>query len=312
MPMRFFHKPDELMRFLQRGDWKVPAVLAAVLLLTVHGVFPLLTPGHTVLTVIGIAATPFVWLVAVLLAGLAVVRFAHERAGVPGAAVPPLEDAATASAKRARPEIGTGARSSRFASCAAAPSQRPREWSLDVLARIEWKRFEDLCCAFYREKGIRARTTPLGPDGGIDIHLFQDPAEPDRATAIVQCKALSGRVGAGPVRELREVMAREQLDKAFFMAPSGFSAEAHAFAGEHRIVLLDGRLFLAMLQRLPADSATRLLEFATDGDWTVPTCPNCGVKLVVRQGEQGEFWRCPLYPNCRCEIPIASTETAVA
>ena len=65
---------------------------------------------------------------------------------------------------------------------------KPTVWSLELLRAIEWKRFEDLCAAFYREKGIRCETTPLGEDGGVDIRLFQDENS-DKATAIVQCKA---------------------------------------------------------------------------------------------------------------------------
>lgn len=54
----------------------------------------------------------------------------------------------------------------------------PDAWSLDLIHRIEWKRFEDLCCEFHREKGIRADTTRLGADDGVDIRLYQDDAYP--------------------------------------------------------------------------------------------------------------------------------------
>jgi restriction system protein len=175
----------------------------------------------------------------------------------------------------------------------------PSGGSLEVLERVEWKRFEDLCCAFYREKGIRAETTRLGPDGGIDIHLFQDEAEPTRATSIVQCMAWTQQVGVKPMRELRGVMAHEKVDRAFFMAPNGYTDDARAFATANRITLLDGKLFLAMLQRLPEDASKRLLDFATAGDWTTPTCPNCGNRMTSRNSKRGPFWGCVTYPKCR-------------
>jgi restriction system protein len=180
----------------------------------------------------------------------------------------------------------------------AAP--RLDRWSADVLRDIEWKRFEDLCLAFYRAKGIHAESTPLGPDGGVDVRLYQDEAAPDRCTAIVQCKAWGDRqVGVKPVRELRGVMAHEQLEKAFFMAPGGYTDEAKAFARENRITLLDGNLFLAMLKRLPSDESLRLLAFATEGEWTTPTCPRCGKKMLARASAKGRFWGCPGFPKCR-------------
>lgn len=190
------------------------------------------------------------------------------------------------------------------------PSTAPLAWSIDVLHRIEWKRFEDLCCAFYVEKGIRAHTTALGPDGGVDIHLFQDDASPTSATAIVQCKAHNSRIGVKPIRELRGVMAHEKVDKAFFMAPGGFTDEARAFATEHRITLLDAKLFYAMITRLPAESRQRLLTLATDGDWTTPTCPSCGKKLVARNSKRGPLWGCPSYPRCKGMIPMRQSDAA--
>ena len=52
-------------------------------------------------------------------------------------------------------------------------------------------------------KGLRAETTWLGADGGVDIRLFQADADPRRCTAVVQCKGLNQAVGVKPVRELR-------------------------------------------------------------------------------------------------------------
>lgn len=208
--------------------------------------------------------------------------------------------------RSAEPDELDRALASVYPSPASAPTAPPRPpaWSLEVLDRMEWKRFEDLCCEFYREKGIRAETTRLGADGGVDVRLFQDDADPARVTAIVQCKAHSRQVGVKPVRELRGVMAHQKVEKAFFMAPRGFTDEARAFAAENRITLLDGKLFLAMLQRLPAESGQRLLEFATAGDWTTPTCPTCGGRMSAREGKRGAFWGCTSYPQCRGLLPM--------
>ena len=187
---------------------------------------------------------------------------------------------------------------------AAAAEVRPTARSRELIDRIEWKRFEDLCCEFYRVKGIRAETTRLGADGGVDIRLFQDDAAPQRCTAVVQCKAWNQAVGIKPIRELRGVMAHERVEKAFFMAPNGFTDEARAFAAENRITLLDGKLFLAMLERLPEVLRQQLLDFATAGDWTTPTCPSCGVKMAARDSKRGRFWGCVHFPKCRATLQM--------
>lgn len=181
-----------------------------------------------------------------------------------------------------------------------SPTSCPTEWSLSLIRDLEWKRFEDVCQQFYELKGIRSETTPLGPDGGIDIRLYQD--ESGKPTSIVQCKAWNERyVGVSLVRELLGVMTHEKIAKAFFMTTSTFSAEAKTIASSNRITLIDGSMFLMMIQRLPAEDREKLLAFATKGDYRTPTCPSCGVKMVARPSTPGraEFWGCPRYPVCR-------------
>ena len=177
------------------------------------------------------------------------------------------------------------------------------EWSLELIQSIEWKRFEDLCQRFYAFKGIRSECTPLGPDGGIDIRLFQDDS--GKATAIVQCKAWGDSyVGVKPIRELLGVMIHEKVAKAFFMTSGKYSDEAKAFAAPNRITLIDGKMLLAMLQRLPEESRNQLLTFATAGDYTTPTCPTCGTKMRLVTGSEGrrDFWGCTNFPKCRQKL----------
>ena len=47
-----------------------------------------------------------------------------------------------------------------------------------------------------------------------------------------------------------------------------------------------------------------LLAFATEGDWTTPTCPSCGVKMAARDSSRGRFWGCIRYPKCRATLPM--------
>ena len=184
-----------------------------------------------------------------------------------------------------------------------APPPTPlakHEWSLDLIQAIEWKRFEDVCQKFYEAKGIRSACTPLGPDGGIDIRLFQDDS--GLATAIVQCKAWgSSYVGVKPIREMLGVMVHEKVAKAFFMTSGKYSDEAKAFATPNRITLIDGTMLLAMFKRLPVEASQKLLKFATQGDYNIPSCPTCGRKMRFIAGKDGkrDFWGCPSFPKCR-------------
>jgi len=176
---------------------------------------------------------------------------------------------------------------------------KPTAWSLDVIRDIEWKRFEDLCQKFYESSGIRSETTALGPEGGMDILLYQD--DTGKPTAIVQCAGGGDcLVGVRPVRELLGVMTHERIGKAFFLTSGHFSDDAKVVASSNRITLINGEMLLMMLGRLPEPARNSLLEFATEGDYKTPTCPDCGIKMMRLSGKAGrpDFWACHNYPRC--------------
>lgn len=186
--------------------------------------------------------------------------------------------------------------------------QRPASWSMELLQQIEWKLFEDISAAYYKEKGIRAELTKLGADGGIDIKLFQDDS--GKPTSLVQCKAWNTKlVGVKPIREFLGVMSHEKIPKGFFMASGSYSPDAMEIAKANGITLVDGKMFLAMIQRLPADAQQRLLDLATAGEYTTPSCPSCGVKMRRRSGKRGDFWGCLNFPRCRQMLHVKASTT---
>lgn len=189
-------------------------------------------------------------------------------------------------------------------------SQRPLVWSMELLQKIEWKLFEDISAAYYKEKGIRAELTKLGADGGIDIKLFQDDS--GKPTSLVQCKAWNTKlVGVKPIREFLGVMSHEKIPKGFFMASGSYSPDAIEIAKANGITLVDGKMFLTMIQRLSADAQQRLLNLATAGEYTTPSCPSCGVKMLRRSGKRGDFWGCLNFPRCRQMLHVKGGQTVL-
>lgn len=249
------------------------------------------------------------WLLAAVFGGISLLRYMKQR---PDSSMvldqPPVAPRRAEPSARMSPPLSPLDKALLAATlspqCPSSSEVKPTVWSPKVIDMMEWKRFEDLCCKFYLVKGIRAETTRLGADGGVDIRLFQDESQPTRCTTVVQCKAWSQAVGVKPVRELRGVMAHEKVEKGFFMAPNGFTDDARTFAAENGITLLNGKLIFAMLERLPEAGRQALLAFATEGDWTTPTCPSCGVKMAARDSARGRFWGCIRYPKCRATLPM--------
>jgi restriction system protein len=173
-------------------------------------------------------------------------------------------------------------------------------WSLDLLRALEWKRFELVCAAYFQAQGLRTKVAREGADGGVDIHLYREDAT--RPTAIAQCKAWNTyKVGIKPVRELYGVMAREGVAKGVLLTTGRFTKEAQAFPNGDDLYLWDGEQVLAKLRALPAEKQAELLRLATEGDFTTPTCPSCGIKMVERTARvSGDtFWGCLNYPRCK-------------
>jgi restriction system protein len=182
-------------------------------------------------------------------------------------------------------------------------SNKPTTWSIKLIQELEWKRFEDLSVAYYLEKGIKAETTPLGADGGIDIKLYQDNS--GKPTTIIQCKSWASQVGVKQLREFLGVMTHEKIVKGFYMTSSGYTNDAVEIAKSNNITLINGEMLLMMIQRLSPESQVRLLTLATSGDYKTPSCPKCGIKMVKRPSEKGDFWGCINYPKgCRQKLSL--------
>ena len=83
-------------------------------------------------------------------------------------------------------------------------------WNDDVLAKIEWRRFEALVEALFAQAGFETRSQSHGADGGVDIWLHSKNAE--GPVAVVQCKHWQGKpVGVREMREFLGVMVSHGL-----------------------------------------------------------------------------------------------------
>lgn len=185
----------------------------------------------------------------------------------------------------------------------ATTAKQEYRFSMDLLHELEWKRFEQLVEGYFARTGWRTRQARIGADGGVDIHLF-NPTE-DRAMAIVQCKAwASYKVGVKPVRELFGVMAADGVPEGYFVTTTDYTGEARDFAAGKRLTLIHGRDLLRRIESLPESDQANLLTMATAGDYTTPTCPRCGRKMVDRiaRNTGNSFWGCPGFPRCQATL----------
>lgn len=183
--------------------------------------------------------------------------------------------------------------------CPASPPSLA--WTRELLSQLEWKRFEDVVAAYSRELGYVAKTTRIGADGGVDVQLFQNGQT--HPVMIIQCKAWDAyKVGVKPVRELFGVMAADKVGNGAFFTTGEFTSEAEDWARDKNIDLVNGREFISRIGQLAATTQQSLLRVATEGDYTTPTCPSCGIKMVERVANKGRsegnhFWGCLNFPR---------------
>lgn len=184
---------------------------------------------------------------------------------------------------------------------AAKPNVRPDGWSQAVFDMIEWRRFEAVVEALFKQAGFETKSQSHGADGGVDIWLYSRN-QPGAPVSLVQCKHWQGKkVGVDKIRELRGVMAAQNVKRGQFATTSTFTADAVAFAAENGVNLLSvGKLLNLIASRTPAQQS-ELLEVALEGEYWRPTCVNCGVKMVDRVPRNGgsPFWGCPSFPKCK-------------
>jgi restriction system protein len=175
-----------------------------------------------------------------------------------------------------------------------------------VFEVIEWRRFEAVVEALFRQAGFETRSQSHGADGGVDVWLHSKSV-PDRAVSVVQCKHWQGkRVGVDKIRELRGVMAAHGVMRGPFATTSTFTPDAVAFARENSIHLPDVEALLALIATRTPERQQALLDVALEGDYWRPTCVNCGSKLVERSAKSGagRFWGCAGFPKCRTTMAM--------
>jgi restriction endonuclease Mrr len=131
-------------------------------------------------------------------------------------------------------------------------SETEKNWSLNLICSLEWKRFEELCREYFTSKGYKAELTKKGADGGIDVMIFKESYSLLKPFGIIQCKAWGkSRIGVKLIRELYGVMASEKTPLGVFMTTGEFTSDAMKFSKNKHLKLISGVQFLKLIRELP-------------------------------------------------------------
>lgn len=163
---------------------------------------------------------------------------------------------------------------------APADPSSPRQWSLEVLERLDWWQFQELICRLMHRAGFWPEVDWVRPDGAAGMTLQSPWRLGKELEAVVQCAPWGGReVGAAAVRHLWEVVKSAQAPRGLSITAGRFSGEAREVARGKPLELVDGRDVLWALQQMAPDERQFYLGMSTVGAWKVPSCPACLLKM---------------------------------
>ncbi len=120
------------------------------------------------------------------------------------------------------------------------------------LAALGWEEFEHLVRTLFEREfasaGAEVKITRASRDAGVDAVIF-DPDPIRGGKIIVQAKRYSNTVGVSAVRDLYGTILNEGASKGILITTSSFGRDAHEFAMNKPITLLDGNHLLYLLEK---------------------------------------------------------------
>jgi restriction system protein len=184
------------------------------------------------------------------------------------------------------------------------------QWTLRTLRALEWKRFEDLLVAYIRVLGYHVRVSRRAPDGSGEL-LVSDAAH--TPVLVVHLRSWTVfRVGEQAMDELRAALAEHRVNAGAFFTAGTFTDEARSVGQRRGYDLVDGEEMIARFNQLAPAQFCELLYHATRGDYTTPSCPSCGTKMVLHavpgsDTRVDDFWHCRNHPTCRQTLKVQPT-----
>ncbi|MDD3734951.1 MAG: restriction endonuclease, partial [Candidatus Pacebacteria bacterium] len=147
---------------------------------------------------------------------------------------------------------------------------------LNELRRLTPDEFERYIADLFSKLGYQTNVSGGPYDQGVDII-----AEKNGIKHYIQCKKFITReVGVGAVRDFYGALADHLANsKGYFITTNKFTLEAEKFAEDKPIELIDGFKLIQYI-RLAKKEAEKI-------NTTTKICPQCGGKLVVRNGKYG-------------------------
>lgn len=188
-------------------------------------------------------------------------------------------------------------RKARFKNIMGWHSDRELIQSLRIMEPSE---FEEYTADLFSKLSYKTRITGGAYDKGIDVI-----AEKDGVKHYIQCKKfITRKVTVHDVRDFYGALADNLSNsKGYFITTNKFTLEAERFAEDKPIELIDGNKLLNYIRL--AEKSGKYSD-KKNLEEIVKNCPECGGRLVERDGKYGKFYGCSNFPKCRHTEPVSN------
>ena len=120
------------------------------------------------------------------------------------------------------------------------------------LASMDWKDFENLIRDIFEKEfsqnGSDVKITQSSRDGGVDVVAF-DPDPIRGGKIVIQAKRYTNVVGVSAVRDLYGTLINEGASKGILITTSDYGSDAHNFAKDKPLTLLNGNHLLHLIKK---------------------------------------------------------------
>lgn len=118
---------------------------------------------------------------------------------------------------------------------------------LASVRELSWEGYSALVADIFRRRG-HAVFAGEGPDSDV---IDMEVSHAGRARLLVNCQLRGLRqISTEPLREMADVGERNGADAVLLITDGDFTDEAHAFAAEHSLILVDGNALLELVLEL--------------------------------------------------------------
>ncbi|BCJ95485.1 hypothetical protein acsn021_30540 [Anaerocolumna cellulosilytica] len=160
--------------------------------------------------------------------------------------------------------------------------------AVDEMTGIE---FEQFLYFKFRKQGYKVNTTPVSSDYGADLVVRKR-----RETIVIQAKRYQRDVGIAAVQEVIGSIAYYNASKGMVITNSFFTPNAINLAIANDVILWNRKELIHYLLK-----NNKIYDISTYNECSTVVegvCPQCGNKLIQRNGKYGDFLGCSSYPDC--------------